>query len=171
VGKTILWLMSLVVVSVAIASGHRWWRQQQAEQALAVVLVGLSFGSVVGLEMARMRPDLFLAYVGTGLFVHRDEGRVIAYRRTVAAARAQLLRLRNCAPQSIRHIAERRAYRGRLRPRELSRGTQRARLADRGLGGALIARSPPLYVVVLTRAARITSVAVPCSSLSSSSNR
>ena len=40
-----------------------------------VVLLGLSFGSVVGLDMVRARPDLFVAYVGTGLFVHRDDGR------------------------------------------------------------------------------------------------
>jgi len=52
-----------------------------------VVLVGLSFGSVVGLEMARARPDLFVAYVGTGLFVHRDDGRAIAYERVLARAR------------------------------------------------------------------------------------
>lgn len=196
-GRTVLWLLLLVVMSAAIAGGHRWWRQQHAEQTLAVdaqagideglfveaggteqwvtirgtdrrnpvllmvhggpgtalsplapsflpyerdwtvvqwdqpgagrtfsragralpatttvasiaadgiavtervaarlgkdrvVLVGLSFGSVVGLEMARMRPELFSAYVGTGLFVHRDDGRVIAYQRALAAARAQ----------------------------------------------------------------------------------
>ena len=54
-----------------------------------VVLLGLSFGSVVGLEMARARPDLFVAYVGTGLFVHRDDGRAVAYERVLGRARAQ----------------------------------------------------------------------------------
>ena len=54
-----------------------------------VVLLGLSFGSVVGLEMVRARPDLFAAYVGTGLFVHRDDGRAIAYDRVLARARAR----------------------------------------------------------------------------------
>jgi pimeloyl-ACP methyl ester carboxylesterase len=54
-----------------------------------VVLVGQSFGSVVGLEMARARPDLFVAYVGTGLFVHRDDGRAIAYQRVLARAREE----------------------------------------------------------------------------------
>ena len=54
-----------------------------------VVLLGVSWGSVVGLEMARARPKLFTAYVGTGLFVHRDEGRAIAYERVLARARAQ----------------------------------------------------------------------------------
>jgi pimeloyl-ACP methyl ester carboxylesterase len=54
-----------------------------------VVLLGLSFGSVIGLEMARARPDLFVAYVGTGLFVHRDDGRAVAYERVLGRARAQ----------------------------------------------------------------------------------
>ena len=54
-----------------------------------VVLLGLSFGSVVGLEMARARPELFVAYVGTGLFVHRDDGRAIAHRRVLGRAREQ----------------------------------------------------------------------------------
>ena len=54
-----------------------------------VVLVGLSFGSVVGLEMARVRPELFVAYVGTGLFVHRDDGRAIARQRVLGRAREQ----------------------------------------------------------------------------------
>ncbi len=54
-----------------------------------VVLVGLSFGRVVALDMARLRPDLFVAYVGTGLFVHRDEGRAIVYERVLARAREQ----------------------------------------------------------------------------------
>jgi pimeloyl-ACP methyl ester carboxylesterase len=54
-----------------------------------VVLVGLSFGSVVGLEMARARPDLFVACVGTGLFVHRDDGRAIAYERALDRAREE----------------------------------------------------------------------------------
>jgi pimeloyl-ACP methyl ester carboxylesterase len=54
-----------------------------------IVLLGVSWGSVVGLTMARARPDLFAAYVGTGLFVHRDDGRAIAYGRILARARAQ----------------------------------------------------------------------------------
>jgi pimeloyl-ACP methyl ester carboxylesterase len=54
-----------------------------------VILLGLSWGSVIGIEMARARPDLFAAYVGTGLFVHRDDSRAIAYDRVLAKARAQ----------------------------------------------------------------------------------
>lgn len=52
-----------------------------------VVVLGLSFGSVVGLDMVRARPELFSAYVGTGLFVHGDDGRKIAYDRALARAR------------------------------------------------------------------------------------
>jgi pimeloyl-ACP methyl ester carboxylesterase len=52
-----------------------------------VVLLGLSWGSVIGIEMARARPDLFDAYVGTGLFVHRDDGRAVAYERALGRAR------------------------------------------------------------------------------------
>jgi pimeloyl-ACP methyl ester carboxylesterase len=54
-----------------------------------VVLLGLSWGSAVGLEMARARPELYTAYVGTGLFVHRDDGRAVAYRRVLERARSQ----------------------------------------------------------------------------------
>jgi len=52
-----------------------------------VVVLGLSFGSVVGLDMVRARPELFSAYVGTGLFVHRDDGYKIVYDRALARAR------------------------------------------------------------------------------------
>lgn len=52
-----------------------------------VVLLGLSWGSMIGLEMARARPDLFDAYVGTGLVVHRDDGRAVSYDRILARAR------------------------------------------------------------------------------------
>jgi pimeloyl-ACP methyl ester carboxylesterase len=54
----------------------------------SIVVLGLSWGSVVGLDMVRARPDLFSAYAGTGLFVHRDEGRAVAYERVLARARA-----------------------------------------------------------------------------------
>jgi pimeloyl-ACP methyl ester carboxylesterase len=54
-----------------------------------LLLVGLSWGSVVGVEMARRRPDLFAAYVGTGLLVNRAEGLAVAHENTLARARAQ----------------------------------------------------------------------------------
>ena len=53
-----------------------------------VVLLGVSFGSVVGL-MVHARPELYSAYVGTGLFVHRDDGRAVALARLLTLARAR----------------------------------------------------------------------------------
>jgi pimeloyl-ACP methyl ester carboxylesterase len=54
-----------------------------------VVVVGLSWGSMIGVEMVRARPDLFSAYVGTGLFVNKDDGEAIAYHEVLAKARSQ----------------------------------------------------------------------------------
>jgi pimeloyl-ACP methyl ester carboxylesterase len=54
-----------------------------------ILLLGLSWGSAVALEMARQRPDLFHAYVGTGLFVHRDESFAVAYDVMLERARAE----------------------------------------------------------------------------------
>ncbi len=48
-------------------------------------LLGLSWGSGVALEMARARPDLFAAYVGTSLFVNRAEGLAAGLRRDARA--------------------------------------------------------------------------------------
>jgi pimeloyl-ACP methyl ester carboxylesterase len=53
-----------------------------------IILVGLSWGSGVALEMARARPDLFAAYVGTSLFVNRAESLAAAYDAMLAQARA-----------------------------------------------------------------------------------
>jgi pimeloyl-ACP methyl ester carboxylesterase len=75
------------VASIAadgVAVTERVTRRLGAER---VVLLGLSFGSVVALDMVRARPDLYAAYVGTGLFVHRNDGRAIAYERVLARAR------------------------------------------------------------------------------------
>ena len=78
--------------------GKGWSARAQAELlqeacgALGIdraIVVGHSWGTLVALEMARLRPDLFAAYVGTGLFVHRDDGRTIVYERVLARAREQ----------------------------------------------------------------------------------
>jgi len=53
-----------------------------------VVLFGLSFGSVIGLKMAKARPELFTAYVGSGQFVNAAEGDALGYQLTLAQARA-----------------------------------------------------------------------------------
>jgi pimeloyl-ACP methyl ester carboxylesterase len=39
--------------------------------------------------MSRARPDLFAAYVGTGLFVHKDDGQAIVYSSTLDLARSE----------------------------------------------------------------------------------
>jgi len=52
-----------------------------------VVLVGLSWGSNVGVQMVRARPDLFYAYVGTGQAVNQRKYRPLAYEQLLADAR------------------------------------------------------------------------------------
>ncbi len=65
-----------------------------AEQACArlgaskLALLGLSGGSVVGLMMAKARPDLFGAYVGTGQFVHWARQDALSYAMVMEQARA-----------------------------------------------------------------------------------
>ena len=49
-----------------------------------VVLVGLSWGSILGTEMARLRPDLFSAYVGSGQVVDMPRGEQISYDALLA---------------------------------------------------------------------------------------
>jgi pimeloyl-ACP methyl ester carboxylesterase len=51
-----------------------------------IVLVGLSWGSDLGVRMALDRPDLFLAYVGTGQGVNQGRFRIVAYRQLLAEA-------------------------------------------------------------------------------------
>ncbi len=51
------------------------------------ILIGYSWGSVLGLEMARARPDLFYAFVGTGQVMDTAESELAGYRwRTCASA-------------------------------------------------------------------------------------
>jgi pimeloyl-ACP methyl ester carboxylesterase len=53
-----------------------------------LILVGASWGSMIAARMARERPDLFYAFVGTGQAVHRDDGRIAAYRLLLERARS-----------------------------------------------------------------------------------
>jgi pimeloyl-ACP methyl ester carboxylesterase len=53
-----------------------------------VILMGVSWGSVLGIRMVKARPDLFYAYVGTGQLVSWKEGEAIDYARVLAKARA-----------------------------------------------------------------------------------
>ena len=53
-----------------------------------LVVVGHSFGSIVGLEMVRARPDLFYAFVGTGqIGAPSDTTLAVAYRDVLATAK------------------------------------------------------------------------------------
>jgi pimeloyl-ACP methyl ester carboxylesterase len=52
-----------------------------------IILVGWSWGSVLGLHMIKARPDLFAAYVGTGQVVNMQEGEALAYARVLEKAR------------------------------------------------------------------------------------
>lgn len=54
-----------------------------------VVLVGHSWGTILGLEMARRRPDLFYAYVGTGQVVNMRANETVGYARLVERVRAE----------------------------------------------------------------------------------
>lgn len=53
-----------------------------------VVVLGHSWGTMVGLGMVHERPDLFSAYVGTGQVVSIAEKEPIDYARTMATLRA-----------------------------------------------------------------------------------
>ena len=52
-----------------------------------VVLMGLSWGSMVGLMVAKQRPDLLYAYVGVGQGIDFRENEVEGYRWTLEEAR------------------------------------------------------------------------------------
>ena len=54
-----------------------------------IVLLGWSWGTIIGVKMAKARPDLFAAYVGTGQVVAMEEGEAIAYANVLAKARAR----------------------------------------------------------------------------------
>jgi pimeloyl-ACP methyl ester carboxylesterase len=54
-----------------------------------IILVGESWGSGVALEMARARPDLFYAYVGTGQIVNMRRGERLTYDLLLARVRAE----------------------------------------------------------------------------------
>jgi pimeloyl-ACP methyl ester carboxylesterase len=53
-----------------------------------IVLVAHSFGSIIGILMARARPDLFLAYVGTAQVASTTRNYSVAYDALLKKARA-----------------------------------------------------------------------------------
>lgn len=52
-----------------------------------IIIVGHSWGSILGVHMAKARPDLFYAYVGAGQVVNAQENEALNYRRVLAKAR------------------------------------------------------------------------------------
>jgi len=52
-----------------------------------IILVGHSFGSILGLRMARARPELFCAYVGTGQVGDETRNYAVAYDALLKKAR------------------------------------------------------------------------------------
>jgi pimeloyl-ACP methyl ester carboxylesterase len=54
-----------------------------------IVLLGLSWGTILGVHMAKVRPDLFYAYVGTGQMADEPEGEAIVYRQVLDKALAR----------------------------------------------------------------------------------
>jgi pimeloyl-ACP methyl ester carboxylesterase len=53
-----------------------------------IILVGESWGSAVGLEMARRRPDLFYAFVGTGQVIDMTRADALTYQLLLKRVRA-----------------------------------------------------------------------------------
>jgi proline iminopeptidase len=51
------------------------------------ILLGHSMGSIIGLEMARRRPSLFHAYVGTGQIIDRDRNEEVGYSELLERVR------------------------------------------------------------------------------------
>lgn len=52
-----------------------------------VILMGVSWGSVVGVHMIKDRPDVFYAYVGAGQVVNWRKNEAVSYQQVVAKAR------------------------------------------------------------------------------------
>ena len=54
-----------------------------------IILLGHSWGSVLGIHVIRARPDLFDAWVGTGQIVNMQRNEVVAYSQVLSKARAR----------------------------------------------------------------------------------
>lgn len=53
-----------------------------------IILLGWSWGSILGIEAIHARPDLYSAYVGTGQFVSGQENESVGYASLLARAKA-----------------------------------------------------------------------------------
>ena len=54
-----------------------------------IAIVGVSWGSALGVRMALARPDLFSVYIGSGQSVNQGEFRRLAYKQLLAEARTR----------------------------------------------------------------------------------
>lgn len=63
-----------------------WLRSNYAKDR--IVLMGHSFGTILGVELAQRRPEWFSAYVGMGQFVAFQRNEALGYQQTLASARA-----------------------------------------------------------------------------------
>lgn len=52
-----------------------------------IIVLGLSFGSVIALKMVTLEPSFFRAYVGSGQIVNRADGDALGYLETLKEAR------------------------------------------------------------------------------------
>ncbi len=57
--------------------------------AAKLAVLGVSGGSILGLKLAKARPDLVAAFVGTGQIVHWARQQALGYRLALATARAR----------------------------------------------------------------------------------
>lgn len=86
-GRTVapdLTIESMVADGIELA---QWLRGRLGKDK--IVLLGWSWGTILGVNMAKARPDLFAAYVGTGQVVAMEEGEALAYANVLAKARAR----------------------------------------------------------------------------------
>ena len=54
-----------------------------------IILVGTSWGSALGVQMIRLRPDLFYAYVASAQVTDKERDEAVAYEQVLAKARQQ----------------------------------------------------------------------------------
>lgn len=54
-----------------------------------IILVGVSWGASLGVRIAKSRPDLLYAYVGSGQSINQHRFKIIGYRQLLAEARAR----------------------------------------------------------------------------------
>jgi pimeloyl-ACP methyl ester carboxylesterase len=64
------------------------WITQHLGQS-KVILLGHSWGTILGLNIVTARPDLFVAYVGTGQFVRWDEQVSVQYEHVLNMAESE----------------------------------------------------------------------------------